>query len=151
MTRRTNRQTVPFTAQQMYALVADIERYPEFIPYCTGLRILKRTDVSGGEDLTAQMRVQYKVFREQFTCKVQLRPDELKIRADYIDGPVKKLETFWAFDEQAALEEKTSEIDFLIDFEFGNILMQKASDAVFDKAFVRMSDAFVARAHAVYT
>lgn len=148
MSNKRQINEVPYTAQQMYDLVADIERYPEFVPYCTGLRILKKEKNPQGEPiLHAEMLVSYKVFRERFKCKVTFEPKALKIMVQYIEGPIKKLDNVWTF---RSIEKDHSEIDFEIDFEFSNFLLQQMSTAVFDKVFLRMSDAFIKRAHQIY-
>ena len=88
---------VAHSAQQMYDLVADIERYPEFLPLCESLEILRRQDGPNGPVLIARMGVGYKAIRERFTTRVALDRPDLKIMAEYIDGPFKHLENRWAF------------------------------------------------------
>ena len=143
MTARHTQTEVPYTARQMYDLVADVERYPEFLPWCAALRVIERKENA----LTADMVVAYSVFRERFRSKVRLDPGAMRIEAHYGDGPFRNLETRWRFTDQPG---GGSVIDFEIAFEFRNFLLQATAQAVFDKAFARMSDAFVKRAHAVY-
>jgi len=152
MTKRQQKDVVPFSAEDMFKLVADIDRYPEFVPYCTGLRVLKRKSLEQGrEEILAQMLVQYKVFREQFKCIIKLDPNNNRINVCYVEGPIKKLDNIWHFKDLPNKKgQEQSEVDFQIDFEFKSFLLQKLSNAVFDKAFTFMSDAFVARAHQVY-
>lgn len=145
-TRRTN-TLVPFSAEQMYRLVADVEAYPEFIPWCVALRVVKH-DLEGSEGtLLADMIVAYRVFREQFRSKVSLQPDTFSIDAHYTDGPFETLRTRWRFTDQHG---GGCEIDFYIEFEFRNFVLQSTAHLVFEKAFTRMTDAFVARAYALH-
>lgn len=145
MTARHTQTDVPYTADQMFDLVADVERYPEFLPWCVALRIIERDHKAG--TLTADMVVAYKVFRERFRSKVTLNRAEKHIEAFYIDGPFRNLENRWRFTDKS---EGGSVIDFEISFEFRNFLLQATAQAVFDKAFARMSEAFVKRAEEVY-
>lgn len=91
-------RAVKHTPQQMYDLVADVERYPEFLPLCESLRVIRRQDMpDGGQVLIAEMGVGYKAIRERFTTRVTLDPASLKIVAEYIDGPFRHLENRWLF------------------------------------------------------
>jgi coenzyme Q-binding protein COQ10 len=143
VTARRTTQEVPYSAAEMFALVADVERYPDFIPWCVALRIVDR----GEGALLADMVVAYKVFRERFRSRVALDPASGRITAEYVDGPFRTLKNEWMFRDRP---EGGSTIDFLIDFEFRNFILQATAQQVFDKAFAKMSDAFVARAKAVY-
>lgn len=143
MTARRTTTEVPHSAAEMFALVADVERYPEFIPWCVALRVVER----GEGTLLADMVVAYKVFRERFRSRVTLDPVAGRITATYVDGPFRTLRNEWAFKDRP---EGGSTIDFLIDFEFRNFILQATAQQVFDKAFARMADAFVARAMKVY-
>jgi len=147
MTKRRQINEIPYSAEMMFGLVSDVEQYPEFVPFCNGLRILNRGVEDGHETLLAEMLDQYKVFRERFKCKVTLVPEENLITVKYAEGPIKKLENVWRFRN---LENKDSEIDFEIEFEFKSYLLQQMSNSVFDKVFLRMSDAFIERAHQLY-
>jgi coenzyme Q-binding protein COQ10 len=143
VTARRTTTEVPHSAAEMFALVADVERYPEFIPWCVALRVVER----GEGTLLADMVVAYKVFRERFRSRVTLDPVAGRITATYVDGPFRTLRNEWAFKDRP---EGGSTIDFLIDFEFRNFILQATAQQVFDKAFARMADAFVARAMKVY-
>ncbi|MEX6633833.1 type II toxin-antitoxin system RatA family toxin [Hyphococcus lacteus] len=147
MTARKTTTDVPYTAEQMFDLVADVKRYPEFLPWCNALRIVKSDVANGQGTMTADMVVAYKVFRERFRSQVSLNRSEQEIEAAYLDGPFRNLENHWRFEDKP---EGGSRIYFEIDFEFKNFLLQATAQAVFDKAFGRMSDAFVERAHEVY-
>lgn len=147
MTARKTTTEVPYSATQMFDLVADVEKYPAFLPWCTALRIVER-DVSDGQGtLSADMIVAYRVFRERFRSKVVLDRANGRIEAGYMDGPFRNLQNRWRFTDKP---EGGSIIDFEIDFEFKSFLMQAAAQTVFDKAFSRMSEAFVVRADEIY-
>ena len=145
MTARKTTTEVPYTAAQMYDLVADVERYPEFLPWCAALRVVERDEAQG--TLVADMVVAYHVFRERFRSKVRLDRANNRIDAAYVNGPFRNLENRWRF---IARPEGGSVIEFEIAFEFKNFLLQATAQAVFDRAFARMSDAFVKRAEDVY-
>ncbi len=147
MTSRHTKTPVPYTAAQMFDLVADVDQYPQFLPWCVALRVIKQDIADGQGTLTADMIVAYKVFREKFRSKVTLDRAHYAIEASYLDGPFKNLENRWRFIDQS---EGGSVIDFEIIFEFKNFILQAAAQAVFDKAFSRMSEAFVMRADEVY-
>lgn len=131
----------------MFDLVADVEKYPEFLPWCVALRVLQRGEQDRAETLTAEMVVAYKVFREKFRSSVSLARGNYEINVEYLNGPFRNLHNRWNFQD---LPEGGSEIDFVIEFEFKNFLLQATAQAVFDKAFARMSEAFVTRADEVY-
>jgi coenzyme Q-binding protein COQ10 len=139
---------VAFTANQMFALVADVERYPEFLPLCTGLTVLSRQPVGEGEELTARMNIGYKSISESFTTRVLTKPNDLKIDVSYLNGPFKRLINHWTFKDDAA--GKGSTIDFFIDYEFKSMLMGALMGAMFDQAFRRFAQAFEERAAHVY-
>lgn len=147
MTSRTTTTQVPFSAQQMYQLVADVESYPEFLPWCAALRIVDRDMAGETGHITADMVVAYKVFREQFRSRVALRPMDCEIEADYLNGPFEHLSNRWRFEPQ---ENEGSVVHFFVSFEFRNRVLQSTAQLVFDKAFSRMSEAFVKRAYDLY-
>ncbi len=147
MTARRTTTEVPYSAAEMFALVADVERYPEFIPWCVALRIVERGVERGEGTLLADMVVAYKVFRERFRSRVTLDPSAGRITATYVDGPFRTLRNEWAFEDRP---DGGSTIDFLIDFEFRNFILQATAQQVFEKAFSRMADAFVGRATKIY-
>lgn len=146
MTAKSTRVDVPYSAEQMYALVADIERYPEFLPWCVALRVLSNESAPPLVYQTADMVVAYRVFRERFRTRVTLDAQGRRISARYVDGPFHSLTTDWRFQPLP----RGSRILFDISFEFRNILMQATARAVFERAFARMAEAFVERAGAVY-
>lgn len=147
MTSRRTTTIVPYSAGEMFDLVGDVERYPEFLPWCVALRVIDRRPLESGELATADMVVAYKVFRERFRSIVRLDRGGRRIEVDYVDGPFRSLKNEWAFLD---IEQGGSEVDFAIEFEFRSVLLQATAQAVFEKAFLRMSEAFVDRARVVY-
>ena len=143
MTSRRTTTDVPFSARQMFDLVADVERYPDFLPWCIALRVVDRNIEDSAGTLNADMIVAYKVFREKFRSKVMLDPASHSIDAHYTEGPFSALRTRWRFADYA---EGGSNIDFFIEFRFRSMLLHTTASMVFEKAFARMTDAFVARA-----
>lgn len=142
---RTTRR-VPHTPQEMFDLVADVERYPEFLPLCTGLRVLRRARDSDADVLVAEMSVGYKKIAERFATRVALDREKLSIHVSYIDGPFRYLENRWSFlpDANGCL------VEFAIDYEFRSIALGLLMGAMFDRAFRRFTDAFETRADDVY-
>jgi coenzyme Q-binding protein COQ10 len=157
MKRFSTSRQVAHAAQDMFALVADVERYPEFVPLCDDLRIKKRHPVEipasedgaarQGELLVADMTVAYKVLRETFTSQVRLDHQANRIDVRYVDGPFKSLNNVWRFD---ACETGGSIVDFTIAYSFRSRTFQAIAGAVFDRAFQRFAEAFEERANQVY-
>ena len=147
MTSRRTSTVVPYSAGQMFALVADIELYPEFLPWCVALRIAGRNRDGDVEYLTSEMVIAYRVFREKFPQSRRLRPANCRIDVNYVDGPFRSLKNGWAF---RARPDGGSSVDFSIDFEFRSLVLQATAQAVFERAFLKMSEAFVERARSVY-
>jgi coenzyme Q-binding protein COQ10 len=142
----TTRRRVAYTPQQMYDLVADVEKYPQFLPLTEALRIRTREQQDGRDVFTADMTVGYKAIRETFLTKVTLSPDVPMVEARYIDGPFRHLENRWRFHPVPG----GCEIDFYIAYEFKSPLLAVLVGAMFDQAFRKFSQAFEARARAVY-
>ncbi|QFU16451.1 type II toxin-antitoxin system RatA family toxin [Microvirga thermotolerans] len=143
---RSNR-LVKHTPEQMFALVADIEKYPEFLPLCEDLRIVRRAQSGEGiETLVAIMTVGYKAIRESFTSRVELDNPRLRIDVEYVDGPFKYLENRWIFRETP----NGTDVDFYINYEFKSFSLGLLMGAVFDKAFRKFAEAFEARADEIY-
>lgn len=140
------RRIVPFSARQMFDLVADIERYPEFLPMCTGLRVISRKPTPQGEELVARMSVGYKAIRESFTTRVTLVLDDMRVDVAYLDGPFSHLENRWRFVDLT----QGSEIDFYITYQFRSTMLGMVVGAVFDQAFRKFAEAFETRAGHVY-
>lgn len=139
---------VNHTATDMFRLVSDVERYPEFVPLCQALHVRARKDLGDGREvLIADMTVAYKMFKETFTSKVELRPDENTILVEYLDGPFRHLENKWTFAERG---DGTSDVGFFISYEFKSRTLGSVMGAMFDRAFRKFSSAFEARADQVY-
>jgi coenzyme Q-binding protein COQ10 len=138
---------VPHTPEQMFDLVADVERYPEFLPLCNGLVVRSRKDRDGKTLLVADMTVGYKAIRETFTTQVLLNKAEHAIDVQYIDGPFKYLDNRWRFQPAA---DGGCTIDFFIDYEFKSRILGALMDSMFDRAFRMFTDAFETRAAKIY-
>lgn len=144
---RTTRH-VRHTAAQMFDLVADVERYPEFVPLCQSLKVRRRSQAGEGtETLVADMTVAYGPVRENFTSQVTLDRLHLTILVEYLDGPFEHLENRWRFRPEG---DKACEADFFIAYEFRSRALGMLMGAVFDKAFRRFAEAFERRADEVY-
>jgi coenzyme Q-binding protein COQ10 len=146
MPRHSETRTLPYSAQQMYDLVADVARYPEFLPWTAAARIRSRTPEDAREIVIADLIISFKVFREKFTSRVDLIPEDMRIDTQYLDGPIKHLQSSWRF---KALEEGC-EVSFEVDFEFKSRLMQGAASMFFNEAMQRIVRAFEARAKDLY-
>ncbi len=138
----TEKRRVPYTPEQMFTLAADVEAYPQFLPWCTATRIKRRE----GDTIYADMVIGFKVFREKFTTRAVFNAPN-KIDVTYLDGPFKYLQSHWVFEPDG---EGGCEVDFHIDFEFRSIMLQKLIGKVFDEAVHRMVDAFQRRAEVLY-
>ena len=133
----------------MFDLVADVERYPEFVPLCKALKVRsRREDPDGRETLVADMNVGYKLIRETFTSRVTLDKPNLKLKVEYIDGPFSRLENIWTFKDEP--EGDDSRVSFFIDYEFRSRTLGALMGSMFDAAFRKFAGAFERRADAVY-
>lgn len=143
MPTHAERRRLPYRPEQLFDLVADVERYPEFLPWCVGSRITRRE----GDVIWGDLMVGFKVFRETFTSKVTLnRPDRIDV--SYVDGPFRYLNNHWLFIPEDGGRETT--IDFYVDFEFRSRFLQRVATTVFNEAVRRMVQAFETRAAKVY-
>ena len=133
--------------ENMFALVADVEKYPEFLPLCEGLSVRSRKEREGRTVLVADMTVGYKAIRETFTSQVHLKPDELAIDVKYLDGPFRYLTNEWRFE---AADDGGSIVHFFIDYEFKSRVLGALMGAMFDQAFRMFTSAFEKRADLVY-
>ena len=141
MPTHAERQVVPYRADQLFDLVANVDRYPEFLPWCIGARVRTRTE----RELLADLTIGFGPFRETFTSRVTLnRP--LRIRVRYENGPFRYLNNQWDF----APHQQGCEVGFVVDFEFRSRILQAAIGVVFNEAVRRMVGAFRKRAHDVY-
>jgi coenzyme Q-binding protein COQ10 len=145
------KRVLPHSPEKLYALVADIERYPEFLPWCLAARNNRREQTPTGEIIWSDLVIGFKLVRERFTSKVTLTPvtgdAPPRIDVEYVDGPLKYLNNHWVFVETA---DGGCEIDFFVDFEFRSRLLQGLIGALFHEAVMRMVRAFEKRADALY-
>ncbi|MDE4174974.1 type II toxin-antitoxin system RatA family toxin [Phaeobacter sp. PT47_59] len=145
-THSENRQ-LPYSAQQMYDLVADVAQYPKFLPWCAAARIRSRTSQGAAEVMEADLVISFKVFRERFGSRVVLHPDEHKIDTEYLDGPFRYMKSNWAFSDRA---DGGCDVAFYVDFEFKNAVLQGIIGVVFNEAMQRIVRAFEKRAAELY-
>ncbi len=131
----------------MFDLVADIERYPEFVPLCQALTTRSIRQKAEREIRLADMTVGYKSIRETFTCQVLLHPEVAQIQASYIDGPFKFLENQWSFESTG---EHSCKVHFVLDYEFKSRALALLMGSMFDRAFARFTQAFEDRADEIY-
>jgi coenzyme Q-binding protein COQ10 len=133
---------LPYSAEQMFNLVADVGRYPEFLPWVVATRVKSDSET----EMVADMLVGFNALREKFTSRVEKRrPDE--IRVHYVDGPLRDLDNIWLF---RPLGQDGCEVEFRVNFTFRNILFEKLAGQYFDRAFRKMVVAFEARADELY-
>jgi coenzyme Q-binding protein COQ10 len=133
---------LPYSAEQMFALVADVGRYPEFLPWVVAARV--RSD--NEREMVADLLVGFKSLREKFTSKVlKHHPDRIEVI--YLDGPMRDLDNVWTF---TALPEGGCEVDFHVEFTFRNAMFEALAGQYFDRAFRRMVSAFEERADKLY-
>jgi len=146
MPTHSEKRQMPYKAEQMYDLVADIAKYPEFLPWCTGARIRSQREIEGGSIVDADLIISFKMFRERFTSRVTLHPENHKIEVEYLDGPFKYLVNYWHF----IPSETGCTADFHVDFEFKSKVLQALIGVVFGEAMRRIVKAFEDRAKALY-
>lgn len=146
MTTHSETKVLPYTAQQMYDLVADVAQYPKFLPWCAAARIKSVTPAKDHEVMLADLVISFKVFRERFGSRVVLWPEKQKIDTEYIDGPFKYMKSTWAFQDV----EGGCEVQFFVDFEFRNAILQSVIGLVFNEAMQRIVRAFERRAADLY-
>jgi coenzyme Q-binding protein COQ10 len=148
MPRFANKRRVRHAASQMFDLVADVERYPEFVPLCKALKIRQRTqNADGTEVIVADMTVSFKLVQETFTSKVTLDRANLKILVEYLRGPFSNLENRWTFEPKGEAE---CDVGFFINYEFKSRMLAMLMGSMFDAAFQRFAAAFEKRADEVY-
>ena len=147
MPKHQDTRVLPYSAQQMYDLVADVARYPDFLPWCAAARIRSVTPRDDGSQvMEADLVISFKVFREKFGSRVTLHPKALRIDTDYLDGPFKFLHSYWTFRDV----EGGCEVAFFVDFEFKNAVLQGIIGVVFNEAMQRIVRAFERRAAELY-
>jgi coenzyme Q-binding protein COQ10 len=148
MPRFSSKRRVPHSAPQMFDLVADVERYPEFVPLCDSLRVTQRTPKDDGTEIVVcEMTVSFKLVRETFTTKCTMDRPNLKIHVEYLRGPFSNLENRWTFEPKG---EDACDVGFFLAYEFKSRMLAMLMGAMFDTAFARFSSAFEKRADVIY-
>jgi coenzyme Q-binding protein COQ10 len=149
MPTHAEKRRVPYSADEMYGLIADVGRYPEFLPWCAAARVRDTRPLpdGSGEVMEADLVVSFKVYRERFGSRVTLRPEARTIDVEYLQGPFRYLQNHWRF---TPLGDAACEIDFFVDFEFRSVILQKLIGMVFHEAMLRIVRAFERRAQALY-
>lgn len=138
---------VRHTPENMFALVADIEKYPEFVPMCTSLVVRSRRERQGVTLLVAEMSVGYKAISETFITQVVLKPAQMRIDVRYVEGPFRHLDNRWVF---VPAEGGGTDVEFFIDYEFKSRILGAVMGTMFDRAFRMFTEAFEKRADVVY-
>ncbi len=142
MPRHSEKRYLSHSQENLYSLVADIEKYPEFLPWCKALKIISQN----GNLIKAEMVIGFKFFQEKFTTEVSLTPNA-RIDVKYLNGPFKYLQNHWSFESNG---EDGCKIDFFVDFEFKSPILQKMMGLVFSEALAKMILAFENRADIVF-
>lgn len=146
MPQHSEIRALPWTARQMYDLVADVASYPEFLPWVAAARIRSMTDEGDHSLMLADLVVSFKVFRERFGSRVELWKEPLRIDIEYLDGPFHHMRSSWSFHPDG----EGCKVEFHVDFEFRNRLLQGAAGFFFNEAMQRVVRAFEARAREIY-
>ena len=146
MPTHSETKILKYNPEQMFELVADVNSYPKFLPWCSAARIHSRNTIGKNEILEADLVISFKVFREKFASKVTLMRSENQILTEYIDGPFKRMHSTWHFKGL----ELGSEVSFFVDFEMKNAVLQKIVGVVFNEAMQRVLSAFENQAKALY-
>jgi len=148
MPQFSTKRRVQHSASEMFDLVADVERYPQFVPLCQSLRVRKRTQEGEGKEvIVADMTVAYKFISETFTSRVTLERDRLEILVEYLQGPFQQMHNRWNF---RPVGDRACEVEFFISYEFRSRTLGALMGAMFETAFRRFSAAFERRADEVY-
>ncbi|RAI56275.1 type II toxin-antitoxin system RatA family toxin [Roseicella frigidaeris] len=145
MPTHAERKILRYTPEQLFDMVADVRRYPEFLPWCVGARVISRKE----RELIADLTIGFKMFRETFRSEVLLeRPDHVHVR--YLNGPFRYLNNHWRFRPHPHGADTWTEVDFFVDFEFRSRLLQAVIGTVFNEAVRLMVRAFERRAMQLY-
>lgn len=147
MPQFSTKRRVQHAANEMFDLVADVEKYPLFVPLCSALTIKSRSEKDSVTILVADMTVAYKIVQETFTSRVTLDRPGLKILVEYLNGPFKRMQNCWTFHP---VGEGACDVEFFIDYEFRSRTLAMLMGAMFDAAFRRFAAAFEQRADEVY-
>lgn len=154
MPKLEDNKVLPYSAQQMFDMVSDVGRYPDFLPWVVGARLFNEHNDDSGAGFDADLIVGIKMFKERFTSRVTLnnpehcgeKGEKLAVHVEYIKGPMKYLHNYWTFEDI----EGGCQVNFLVDFEFKNIIFQKLAGALFEDAVFKMMSAFEERAKVLY-
>ncbi|WP_299663488.1 type II toxin-antitoxin system RatA family toxin [uncultured Ruegeria sp.] len=146
MPTHSETRPLPYTAQQMYDLVADVANYPEFLPWCAAARIRRTYAAGEGRVMEAELVISFKVFRERFGSRVTLFDAQKRIDTEYLDGPFKYMRSDWQFEDT----DQGCNVSFHVDFEFKNAVLQGIIGVVFNEAMHRIVRAFEQRAAVLY-
>ena len=147
MPTHSETRRLPYTARQMYDLVADVASYPQFLPWCAAARVRSITPRDdGAQVMEADLVISFKVFRERFGSRVLLWPDSHEIDTEYLDGPFRYMKSSWGFKDA----EGGCDVSFFVDFEFRNAVLQGIIGVVFNEAMQRIVRAFERRAAQLY-
>jgi coenzyme Q-binding protein COQ10 len=148
MPQFSTKRRVRHSAADMFDLVADVEHYPEFVPFCRSLKVRKRGQDERGRDIiVCEMTIAYKLIRETFTTKVTLDKPAREIIVDYLSGPFHRLENRWSF---RAVDEHACDVEFYLHYEFQSRALALVMGAMFEAVFRRFADAFERRADQIY-
>ena len=147
MTSHAETKYLPYTAKEMFDLVADISSYPEFLPWCAAARVRKEIQKGVIKQIEADLVISFKVFREKFGSRVILDASKFTIETEYLDGPFRHMQSVWSFNNS----EQGCEVNFNVDFEFKNAMLQSIIGLVFNDAMQRIVRAFERRAAELYT
>lgn len=147
MTSHAETKYLPYTAKEMFDLVADISSYPEFLPWCAAARVRKEIQKGVIKQIEADLVISFKVFREKFGSRVLLDASKFTIETEYLDGPFRHMHSVWSFNNS----EQGCEVNFNVDFEFKNVMLQSIIGLVFNDAMQRIVRAFERRAADLYT
>jgi coenzyme Q-binding protein COQ10 len=148
MPRFSTKRRVRHAATDMFDLVADMERYPQFVPLCSAMKVRNCAPKADGVSVAlADMTVAYKLIRQTFTSRVTLDKPNLKVLVEYLDGPFKRMQNRWTFRPTG---DRDCDVEFFIDYEFRSRTLAALMGAMFDAAFRRFAAAFEQRADEIY-
>jgi len=144
----STKRRVSHAAADMFDLVADVDKYPDFVPLCSAMRVVSRSQKPDNVSVVvATMTVAYKMIHQTFTSRVTLDKPRLTILVEYLDGPFKRMENRWTFQ---AVGDEICDVEFFIEYEFRSRTFAALMGAMFDAAFRRFASAFEQRADAIY-
>lgn len=147
MPTHTTKRSTPYATQDMFSIIANVEAYPQFLPWCEATRILKHTQNTDSEEIEADMILAFKMFREKIKSKVTIIPQEGLIKISYLSGPFKYMNAQWHITPTL---QGGSNIEFFIDFQIRNLILKHLIGTVFSKAMQKITLAFENRAHLLH-